>query len=585
MATNRTALQSIISNINEQISARLHNTHDTNIFITRFLADIDFQKAEYLKFLATISNTLCSAIEYSTLSSETKIPFFTHRIWLTDPTNPAFPSDTMLANVAHQIKSVTYDYVNFLWSNSPAVNDYIQVKLHHQGLQINCLDPANVPFGAKYLNNVSILIEQKKFVFAADFMRIAILEKFGGIYFDMGIGLSRTLLEIISLCDYVFLLGDGGFIQTSFLAAPAGSALISLYSAILQDPDVLPCNWIGDHEIWSSALEVNSLAGPGFTSILTLFFDPSWKCLLVTGDNVNVHWTSSQSWYGNEAKFGNALISEGSVSILDHQRSEAFHREIISPLIEGDNLPTALKRQFEIIIALQAKRHDLISSLCRLMRAAGSDKALSWHNYTPLYFYILSSFIRSADTLVEIGIGTNNPSLPSSMGVYGIPRASLRAWQSHFNTRVVGGDVDRDILFTAPGIDTLFVDQLTPTTIEQFIEDTKSEHMFLIDDGLHTFEANRNVLEAAIKHSSFYVFVIEDIMERDVELWKAHLSSIGHYFIMVKIPHETNLNDNRLIVIFSQTGYMASRASRFNEALHPLPGRAATLQTALDNTD
>ena len=56
----------------------------------------------------------------------------------------------------------------------------------------------------------------------------------------------------------------------------------------------------------------------------------------------------------------------------------------------------------------------------------GSDKS-SEHDYEIFYSQILQS-LPSGD-LLEIGIGTNNPNLNSTMGKSGKPGASLFAWQ------------------------------------------------------------------------------------------------------------------------------------------------------------
>ena len=87
------------------------------------------------------------------------------------------------------------------------------------------------------------------------------------------------------------------------------------------------------------------------------------------------------------------------------------------------------------------------SQLGKLFSAYGSDKER--HGYHIAYAAILSLLRRNEPlTILEIGLGTNNSKLVSSMGSGGTPGASLRAFRDFLPTSTIcGADVDRSILF------------------------------------------------------------------------------------------------------------------------------------------
>ena len=120
--------------------------------------------------------------------------------------------------------------------------------------------------------------------------------------------------------------------------------------------------------------------------------------------------------------------------------------------------------------------------------------------------------------VLEIGIGSNDPKMPSSMGQNGVPGASLLLWRELFpNAQVLGADFDKKILMNAERISSFFVDSTESRSIEDMLEaisETLEVEDFdlIIDDGLHTPEANlRNfrILNESLRPGGFYV--IEDI--------------------------------------------------------------------------
>jgi hypothetical protein len=192
------------------------------------------------------------------------------------------------------------------------------------------------------------------------------------------------------------------------------------------------------------------------------------------------------------------------------------------------------------------------TDLCRIMTEEKSDKGGCWHTYTQLYHNIFLD-LQPVSKILEVGIGTNNLDVPSNMGPQGTPGASLRGWSRFFpNAEVIGADVDRRILFSEPRISTYFVDQLDQTALRELSAQVGGGLDIIIDDGLHTFEANINTF-VGLFHclKSGGIYVIEDIApSRDLEnfnLWFSKLRLDGAF---IGLPSDQNKWDNAAIVIY-----------------------------------
>lgn len=152
----------------------------------------------------------------------------------------------------------------------------------------------------------------------------------------------------------------------------------------------------------------------------------------------------------------------------------------------------------------------------------GSDKAK--HGYHVVYAKLIDDLGTDEPiSILEIGLGTNNPGLVSSMGTRGRPGASLRAFRDYCqNAAIYGADIDTDILFTEERIRTAQVDQTVPDSFGNMCKILgRTRFDLIVDDGLHSSEANLNTLDFALKSLSpgGYV-VIEDIPARSIAIWE-----------------------------------------------------------------
>jgi hypothetical protein len=210
------------------------------------------------------------------------------------------------------------------------------------------------------------------------------------------------------------------------------------------------------------------------------------------------------------------------------------------------------------LMKMVCKPEDELSVLCDTY---GSDKGSTYrdlHTYTPEYFKLFSGNRENIKAVFECGIGTNNPNLPSSMGLFGHPGASLRVWRDYFhNAVVIGADVDKKILFEENRIHTAYIDQLNPEVIKKFFDSLNPEYpdMFdiMIDDGLHTFEAGTCLFENAVQYlNKNGYYVIEDIEYENIPQFEKYFASYKNrddIKVEFKIMYTKWKRDNNLIVI------------------------------------
>jgi SAM-dependent methyltransferase len=189
------------------------------------------------------------------------------------------------------------------------------------------------------------------------------------------------------------------------------------------------------------------------------------------------------------------------------------------------------------------------------------DITNSWHNYTTFYYSAFKDLCDKPLRIFELGLGTNNVNLPSNMGADGRPGASLYGWQEFFpNAQIFGADIDTKILFNTDRIKTFYCDQKNSHTINYMWNQPQLQENFdiIIEDGLHTFDANVCFFENSIhKLNPNGYYIIEDI-HRDEEHLFLHkiieweLQFKDCIFKLLKIPSSNTL-DNTLLVVFKMS--------------------------------
>jgi len=222
----------------------------------------------------------------------------------------------------------------------------------------------------------------------------------------------------------------------------------------------------------------------------------------------------------------------------------------------------SIEKKFQLKITSYYNKHR-DSELDYLCTKYGSDKGwlgsapfpYSWkrHSYTDFYSKIFQFGRHDIRKILEIGIGTNNPNLPSSMGLNGKPGASLRVWRDYFpNATVFGADIDKEILFTEERIKTFWVDQLNPRSIQDLCFSIGiSDFDIIIDDGLHSFESGTTLFSGLINYlSSNGIYIIEDVSRYDLLRFQDYFIN-SSFIVNYVVLEDSNLEleDNILITI------------------------------------
>ncbi len=161
------------------------------------------------------------------------------------------------------------------------------------------------------------------------------------------------------------------------------------------------------------------------------------------------------------------------------------------------------------------------AQLKSLLDARGSDKA-SWHDYYLLYSRLFDD-LGNVEKVVEVGIGSQSTQYLSHMGSNTTPGSSLRALRDFFPAaQVFGADIDPQVLFEEERIRTVVVDQTDPQSFAGLAAIAGADVDLLIDDGLHSPDANLNTLAFGLTcvRSGGWI-VIEDIAHEALDVWRA----------------------------------------------------------------
>ncbi len=243
--------------------------------------------------------------------------------------------------------------------------------------------------------------------------------------------------------------------------------------------------------------------------------------------------------------------------------SAAKSLELIQIEFELNEIKKAFKHHIDIGYTYSPS--SLLNILCDKY---GSDKGetkqgghpYTWdsHTYTDIYELLFQLRRNDVQLVVECGLGTNNPDIKSSMGVNGIPGASLRVWRDYFPAaKIIGMDIDKNILFQEKRIATYHCDQTSKESIQNFVKAANLKHQsvdVIIDDGLHEFQAGVCLLENLYKYLTVDgYYIIEDIALADAFKYIKYFSKKGNKFNVKLIdlhrPNVIDIENNRLIVI------------------------------------
>jgi hypothetical protein len=212
-----------------------------------------------------------------------------------------------------------------------------------------------------------------------------------------------------------------------------------------------------------------------------------------------------------------------------------------------------------LVVHYKKNTSSLLSALCDKY---GSDKGAiaqfghpySWppQTFADVYSRLFDHCREGVEKVFECGLGTNNPNLASSMGVNGIPGASLRVWRDYFpNAVIFGADIDKEILFEEKRIKTFYLKTDQRAIINFWKNVGLTDFDFMIDDGLHTFEAGICLFENSISQlSKNGIYSIEDVNMPDLIRFRDYFSSKKYQVDYVNLLRpDLEIGDNNLVII------------------------------------
>lgn len=553
MHHRRNALHSLWMELNTVVSGYLEAPAKSHPFMARFLKEIDADEDGFVGFVRQVQTQFETSLLQSLRNpyAANEIPPFTHRIWLTKPSAIALPPDAYLDNIIRMNLVLADGATHFFWTNSSQVMAHVHAKAAMAGCRNLCVMNLDMLASDPLFPNVERLVVDSKFVVAADILKFIVLNRFGGIYSDLGIVYDSDIFDLVRVGDYGLVVSDNIFFQTSFVACAPGADIARLMLALAASPGAFDRSFALLGPTPGALDEVHAFAGFGFTACLMLFLPKGARAVLVPASSAHMQWHSQASWYGDQPKFGNALVATTAASIYTASAFDAADA-LFQKHVTMFGSDAALRARLRALVVAHGYFATSATRFCEVFFFNGSDKAMAWHNYGYVYNYLLGRMRGGVTRILEVGIGTNNLDVASTMGVTGVPGASLRAWKECFvGATVVGADVDERILFQEPGIETYWVDQTDPGAVAGLFEKAgPAVFDIIIDDGLHTFSANRTLFEVAYtKVRDGGMYVIEDVPNHDVPAWEEYLGGARFCASIVALPSEKNTSDNRLIFV------------------------------------
>lgn len=493
------------------------------------------------------------------------VPKIIHQLWIGEKPAPI--------NAMNSIKNMNPDFEYMFW-NEKMIEDKLTIPPRYQ----------------RKIENHSAIWGK------ADMYRFLILEQFGGVFVD------ADMVSIEPLDD--FLLNKGFFCWENEISRP------NLCATSLQaypPHHIIPrsaIDWIMNNNVYDTKTPSWELVGPGLLtrvyhslsdkSVVNVFpsyyglpdhhsgtkymghgkvymshewgstwnnyqkindmdipphhKEPKQSITIDIPDSANIksimkaiksmegHFHIYVNYNGNIEKYFNNMRFVSHVNTDVKTSSGSFHRT---------------PRGGDVNNILDSNR-DL--TLTEIMNEEGSDKGQGRHDYTIKYQELFNDIKDEINTFCEIGLGTNNPHIKSSMGINGIPLASVRGWKRYFkNATIYGGDVDKNILENDEDIKTHYIDMLDEKTIKSFWEKFDVPMDIILDDGLHEFEANVKLFENSYDKFNNY-YIIEDIGTNYLSQWRVKLQewirdypSLNFELFLNDIP--SNNYDNNLIII------------------------------------
>lgn len=187
-------LNEIISQFYTEVT--VFRTQDYINYFRKALSNSEINNNEYIDIMKN-QRSNCLDIIKNDFSID-QINKISHKVWLTDDSNPYMPSDKMLQNLKIHCSELI-DFKHYLWCNNREIGN--KIINQNKNLEFKDINELENP---EDLSIVKLLLKKKLFANACDIIRIQIINKYGGLYSDFGWIINKYTSFYISNFDLMF---------------------------------------------------------------------------------------------------------------------------------------------------------------------------------------------------------------------------------------------------------------------------------------------------------------------------------------------------------------------------------------------
>lgn len=551
MQGNRTQFRHLAQSLANETRSYISGLGAPHPFIARLLNSLGMQSSEFLNLVIQMQEQFVAACSsdspVSRCGGGSRIEKNCHKIWLTSIEEPHLPPDDLLNSYFSMCKRHPPDWTHLFWTNNAHVLRHVSARAKEEFAKVLVLSIEGVPIGSIEAT-LNRLIADRKYVLAADVLKFVILNRFGGIYSDLGVFFDEAILQIASAADFTFLLASNMFFQTSWVSLAKGSLLSSLFLGVMSNPEVFSSDYaLDDSKTVNAGTEVHTFAGLGYTTCALLFLPRTAVCFTFPENLPQLRWKGQQSWYGDVPKFGNALINHSVPSVFDQSKYEMYASRARDRL-RTINASGRLAEMARIVVNLFEYYQSNPTPLCELMSYNGSDKIGGWHNYSYAFHILTAMFAGGGCAILEVGDASSLRGRSGAGGEEFELGGSIRAWQEYCGAEAFGAEIDRSNAENFSIDYPVIVNSVEEITLRQVLE--RRLYDVIIDNGVHRFDASVCLLENAYgRLVPSGIYIIEAVPLGDVGRWENYLGSGNKKALVMSFPNTINEGDNCLIAI------------------------------------
>lgn len=318
-------INSLMSKYESDIQVAFSQIEDPSNGIHQFIKNIA-SEYPFLDLIAIKSKMFDAVANSPRPGSENEsIQKLVHRVWLTNEDHPKLPEEKFFAVMKEGVGRFPLGWKTIFWTNSKVVAEFASSYVNDEAFEVR--NPFDSHWKLSLSKNIRSLLDDRKYAFACDQLRIELIYKFGGVYCDMGIRFMDEIAPLLNGPRYAFLLGNSLFFQNSFFAAPKDDPLYRMMVDIQLNPYNVPKKLVGELD---STTEGWLASGLMITLLYLLMTPKSVDVRVFRGNGALIHWGSQRSWYQTSKTMNglsdSAIVENASLSLIDPNKWECEQR-------------------------------------------------------------------------------------------------------------------------------------------------------------------------------------------------------------------------------------------------------------------